>query len=54
VNAQIKVNNINSSDNDLHKRNREVQKTINKIQAESKLFRMVLEEYIRRGGILNE
>jgi hypothetical protein len=54
MNTQIKVNNINSSDNNLHKRNREVQKTISKLQAESKLFKIVLEEYIRRGGILNE
>lgn len=50
MNNNIKINNINTNDNDLDKRNREIQKTIIKIHANSKVFQMILDEYIKRGG----
>jgi F0F1-type ATP synthase membrane subunit b/b' len=50
MNNNIKINNINTYNNDLDKRNREIQKTITKINANSKVFQMILDEYIKRGG----
>ena len=48
MNTVEKVN--RSSSNINRKNNNELYRTINKAVAESKIFSIILEEYIKRGG----